>query len=218
MAGGQEYLPIFKKMRGAKALVVGGGGVALRKCRGLLAVDAKVSVVAPHLCPELRKLSSVRSSQRSFRRSDLRGAALVVAATDSLEVNLNVAGEACRLGIPVNVVDSPQHSTFIMPAILRRGPITVAVSTGGASPALARNLRDQIALHLPPQAGRHAAFLARIRSRVLKGVADPRARRKILERMAEDDVRVMIESGGVRNAYALLGELIRQHGKSEGKK
>ncbi len=218
MSGGRGYLPIFMNMRGAKALVVGGGHVALRKCRELLAVGSQVTVVAPRFRPGLQKLSPVRSVQRSFRPSDLRGVALVVAATDSSEVNLSVAAEARRHRIPVNVVDSPQHSTFIMPAILRRGPITIAVSTGGASPALARNLRDRISREIPPLTGRHASFLHRIRARVLKDVDDPRARKTILNRMADDDVRDMIESGGVRKARVLLDQLIRQAGEPGVKK
>ncbi len=212
MAGMREYFPVFLRVRGAKALVVGGGSVALRKCRDLLAAGAVVSAVAPSFCRALRRISSVQLSERRFRASDLRGAALVVAATGSAEVNERVAAEARRRGIPVNVVDRPELSTFIVPAVLRRGPIVVAVSTGGASPALARNLRDRISETISSGFGRHAAFLSRVRPLVLKKISDARHRRRILERLAEDDVREMIERGNSRRARAILREMIREAG------
>ena len=210
MAEGQGYFPVFLKLRGAKAVVVGGGRVALRKCRDLLAAGARVQAVAPSFCAQLKKLSSVKLCERAFRASDVRGAAVVVAATNSPEVNGRVAAESRRHGIPTNVVDNPKDSTFIVPAVLRRGPVVVAVSTSGASPALARNLRDIIAREVGSGVGRHAAFLSRARAQVLKKVADAKLRRRILERLAEDDVREMIESGGVRRAKALLQELTRE--------
>ena len=188
MGRGQGYFPIFMQLSGARALVVGGGKVALRKCRDLRAVGARVRAVAPSFCAGLKRLSSIECCERPFRARDVCGAAVVVAATDSPKVNERVAQEARKLGIPVNVVDKPALCTFILPAVLRRGPVVIAISTGGASPALARNLRDRISQAIPPRTGAHAAFLAATRGKVLKAIADPARRAAILERLAADDV------------------------------
>ena len=205
---GNGYFPVFVRMLGAKALVVGGGCVALRKCRDLLAAGACVRVVAPDVCAALTRLTNVDIRERRFRVTDARGTALVIAATDSREVNGRVADAARRAGALVNVVDDPELSTFIVPAVLREGPVMVAVSTGGAAPALARVLRDRIAKTVTPAVGRHAAFLASARERIKKAVDDPVRRRDIFERLFCDDVRAMIETGGTRRAKALMEELL----------
>ena len=215
MAETRGYFPIFLRVSGSKALVVGGGRVALRKCRDLHAAGARVRAVAPLFCVELKRLSSIQRSERRFRATDVRGAALVVAATDSQEVNRRVAAAARQFGIPVNVVDGPELSTFIVPAVLRRGPIVIAVSTGGASPALARRLRDVVSRTVTRQMGRHAAFLARVRGKVLKKVANAERRRAILERLAGADAAAMIESRGLRRANAMVNAWIREANESE---
>jgi len=206
----QGYFPIFVQMAGRRALVIGGGRVAYRKCRDLLAVGAKVVAVSPVFCSPLERLSTVDRRERAFRVTDVRGSALVVAATDSREVNERAAAEANRLGIPVNVVDVPDLCTFIVPAVLRRGPVTVAVSTSGASPALARELRNRIDKAVPVRVGPHAAFLQRARAEVVRQVPDPARRRRILERLAAEDVAETIESEGVRPVRAMLKQLIRR--------
>lgn len=130
------------------ALVVGGGEVALRKVDGLLAAGFAVTVVAPHVLPELRDSESVTVVQRCFEPRDIAGHALVFACTNDREVNRR-AGEAARAqGIPVVVADSQEESTFFTPAVHRDGGLGVAVSTGGASPALAADVRDRIAAML----------------------------------------------------------------------
>ena len=195
---------------------MGGGNVALRKCRDLLAAGACVSAVAPDFCSAFERIQSVRLFKRRFRASDVRGAAIVVAATDSSDVNERVAAATRKLGIPVNVVDKPELSTFIVPAVSRRGPVVIAVSTGGASPALARNIRNRLEETIGPGFGRQAAFLARARAVVLRKVSDPQHRRQILERLAEDDIRRMIETGKSRRANAILREMIREAVDAEG--
>ncbi len=207
-AGYGGYFPAFVRMRSEQALVVGGGRVALRKCRDLLAAGARVRVVAPCVCSALERLAGVEVRKRHFRATDARGTALVIAATDSGEVNGRVADAARRAGALVNVVDDPELSTFIVPAVLREGPVVVAVSTGGAAPALARVLRDRIGETVTPSVGRHGAFLASVRARIKKTVADPDRRREIFERLVRDDVRAMIEVGGTRRAKTLVKELL----------
>lgn len=135
--------PIVLDLTGVHVVVVGGGRVALRKIQGLLAAQADVTVVAPFTVDEIRQLP-VRVLARVYEAGDLATARLVVTATDDLAVNAAVAAEATGRGIWVNSADDPANCTFTLPAIARSGPITVAVSTGGASPALASYLRSEI--------------------------------------------------------------------------
>ena len=148
--------PLFVELAGRRCLVVGGGGVAERKVESLLAAGARVTVVSPTLTPTLAALATTRRVAhvaRHFAPGDLRGAALAFAATDDGAVNGAVAREGRRRGIWVNAADDPVHCDAILPALVRRGPVTVAISTGGASPAMARATRERIDAALPPAYG-----------------------------------------------------------------
>ncbi len=141
------YYPIFLKVGGKKCVVVGGGEIALRKVKMLLDHGASVEVISPDLCPELNRLAEtgeIAVQRRHYQIGDLRGAFIVVAATDDHNINLKVVKEANRTGVLVNVVDDPRDSDFIVPSYLRRGDVTVAVSTAGRSPALARKIRTRL--------------------------------------------------------------------------
>ena len=135
--------PIVLDLTGAHVVVVGGGRVALRKVQGLLDAHADVTVVAPSVVDEIGRLP-VRVVTRAYEPGDLATARLVITATDDPAVNAAVAADAAGRGIWVNSADDPANCTFTLPAIARSGPITVAVSTGGASPALASHLRTEI--------------------------------------------------------------------------
>ena len=141
------YYPVFLKVSGKRCVVVGGGEVARRKVEMLLDHGASIEVISPDLCPELDHLAEtgeIAARRRHYRTGDLRGASIVIVATDDHNINLEVVREANRTGIPVNVVDDPGNSDFIVPSCLRRGDITVAVSTSGRSPALARKIRTRL--------------------------------------------------------------------------
>ena len=146
-------------LEGRSVLVVGGGRVAYEKVSGLLDCGAVVTVVAPEIAPEVAALA-VELVRRRYRRSDLAGRYLVVAATADTKVNRRVFADAEARALLCNVVDVPELCSFILPALLREDPITVAVSTGGASPALAQRLRDEIAQVVRPE---HAALAVRLR-------------------------------------------------------
>ena len=135
--------PIMLDLDGARVLVVGGGNVAVRKIEGLLRVGASVTVVAPSVVDSIRDMA-VRVVLRPYESGDLDHARLVITATDDSTVNAAVAADATRRGIWVNSADDPANCTFALPAIARDGAITVAVGTGGASPALASHLRGEI--------------------------------------------------------------------------
>ena len=136
------------RLKGRRALVVGGGEVGLEKVEGLLACDAGVTLVAPDAHPELIQLAlegSIRWERREYEPDDLTGNLLVIAATDDTEVNIGVFNDAEARSMLVNVVDVPPLCTFILPAIVRTGPLAVAISTAGASPALAKRMKTEIA-------------------------------------------------------------------------
>jgi siroheme synthase-like protein len=135
--------PIFLGLSGRRCVVVGGGEVANRKARKLLQARARVVVISPELQPELESVA-VEIHRRPYREGDLEGAYLAFAATDSRETNAAVAREAKERGIPANVADRPLEGDFAVPSVLRRGRLQVAVSTGGASPALARRIRGEL--------------------------------------------------------------------------
>jgi precorrin-2 dehydrogenase/sirohydrochlorin ferrochelatase len=158
--------PIMLDLDGAPVLVVGGGRVAVRKIEGLLSAGAKVTVVAPSVVDSIRDMA-VRVVLRPYESGDLDHARLVITATDDPAVNAAVAADATRRDIWVNSADDPANCTFTLPAIARDGPITVAVGTGGASPALASYLRDEIETWLAEiGAAEAAATLAAQRSEV----------------------------------------------------
>ena len=141
--GNVVLYPIFLDLSGQRCVVVGGGEVANRKARKLLQARAHVVVISPEIGAELESVA-VEIHPRPYRRGDLEGAHLAFAATDSREVNAAVAREARGRGVPVNVADEPSEGDFALPSTLRRGRLQVAVSTGGASPTLARRIREEL--------------------------------------------------------------------------
>ena len=148
--------PLFVEMEGRPCVVLGGGAVAERKVEGLLAAGAVVTVVSPALSPGLATHASggrITHVARPYAEGDLAGAALAFAATDDGAVNADVAREGRARGVWVNAADDPAHCDAILPAVVRRGAVTVAVSTGGASPALARAVRERIEAALPAAYG-----------------------------------------------------------------
>ena len=141
------YYPIFLNIGGKRCVVVGGGQVALRKVRALLEHRANVEVISPELCSELIELAEggqIRVVRRHYQSGDLQKALVAIAATDDSDINLQVAKEAQSKAVLVNVVDDAENSDFIVPSCLRRGDVTIAISTAGKSPALARKIRTRL--------------------------------------------------------------------------
>jgi siroheme synthase-like protein len=150
------------KLRGRRSLVVGGGDVGLEKVEGLLACDGDVTVVAPDLQPELQRLAdegSIKWIARRYEPSDLEGTFMVIAATNDSEVNIGVYDDAEKRAMLVNVVDVPPLCNFILPAIVRTGPLAIAISTAGASPALAKRMKAEISQLFGEEYARLAVLL-----------------------------------------------------------
>ena len=175
-----HYFPFFFDLRGRRTLVVGGGEVALRKAELLAAAGAKVSVVAPQIIPALAtfaRKSGGKAQKRPYSAADIDDCIAVVSATDDESINQQVSKDARAKRVPVNVVDNPALCDFIFPAIINRAPVVVAVSSGGASPVLARRIRAQIEETLPATLGQLCDFCARFRSAVKNAL--PMTRRRL---------------------------------------
>ncbi len=198
-----------------KAVVIGGGTVALRKVEGLLAAGAQVTVISPALTDGMAVLHAegrITVIPRAYQEGDLDGAWLVVAATDDATVNRAVYAEAERRGCLVNVVDDPEHSNFIVPAVVRRGEVTVAVSTGGSSPALARRLRERLAEVIGPEYGELAALLAELRPTLLARFPAGRPRLDAALRLVDSDLLAVVKEQGMAAARAYAETLLETSG------
>lgn len=160
------YYPIFLDLADRPCVVIGGGDVGRRKVEGLLAAGARVTVISPTLDPELGRLrdeGAIRHVQREYRDGDLEGFELCMVATDDTAVNGAVAREGRARRVWVNASDDPANCDFILPSVVRRGNITLAASTGGGSPALARRLREELEAYLDADMSSLADLLAETR-------------------------------------------------------
>ena len=166
-----KYYPIFLDITGKKCVVIGGGDVAARKVKRLIESGAKVSVISPELAPELATLESAGEIEHIAARYDvqhLAGAVLIIGATDDDKINEAISNDARRLGMPVNIVDDPQKCDFILPSIVERGDLTIACSTGGSSPALARRLREELEAVYGEEYGFLLKLLGQLREKMEK--------------------------------------------------
>lgn len=196
-----------------RTVVIGGGAVAVRKVAGLLAAGAAVTVISPALTPELEQRAAageVAVQRRPYQPGDLEGAFLVIAATDDPSVNHAVWGEASGRGCLVNVVDDPAHSNFIVPAIVRREEITLAIQTGGASPALARRLRERLAGVIGPEYGVLAGLLTELRPELLARFPPGEPRLAAALRLVDSDALEVIRREGTDAARGRLLELLAE--------
>jgi uroporphyrin-III C-methyltransferase/precorrin-2 dehydrogenase/sirohydrochlorin ferrochelatase len=214
-----DYLPIFIQLRDELAVVVGGGQVAARKVELLLKAGARVTVVAPEIVEELDALA-VRGELQligaKFAAAHLSGAGIVIAATDSREVNAEVSCAARKARIPVNVVDDPELSSFIFPAIVDRSPVIVAVGTSGHSPVLARRVRAQIESLLPARLGALARFVGDRRKEVQQALP-PAKRRPFWERIIGGLVGSSVLAGQESDATAAFQRELSQSSGDPGR-
>lgn len=182
-----QLFPMFVKLAGRNCLVVGGGRVAEPKIESLLGCGAEVRVVAPSVTPAIAtwwRENRLTWRSRGFHPSDLKGKFLVVAATSLAEVNEAVFRHAEAGGVLCNAVDEPERCHFYYPAVVRRGDLQIAISTAGASPALASRLRGELESLIGPEYGAVVERLGSARKRLLARPMDPQRRRRILHRLA----------------------------------
>jgi len=199
--------PVFLRLEGRPCVVVGGGEVASRKIALLLKAGADVTVISPELCNSLASLVEQKRLQHvnaRFEAEHLDLAALVIAATDDTAVNEAVAQAAKQRNVPVNVVDAPELCTFIMPSIVYRSPIVIAVSSGGVAPVLARLVRARIETLIPASYGRLAALAADFRERVKQRFATTQQRRIFWEEVFQGPIAEQVMSGQEASARRQL--------------
>ncbi|MFQ5811487.1 MAG: NAD(P)-dependent oxidoreductase [Armatimonadota bacterium] len=190
--------PIALKLAGRRCVVIGGGAVAARKVDALLAAGAHVVVVAPVLCDTIAARNAageIEHHARPFGPADLEGALLAIAATDAPDVNAAVSEAAQARGILVNVVDEPELCSFFVPAVVRRGDVMIAISTGGSSPALARRIREELQEQYGDEYAALAELLSELRPRVLETVPSESDRRRIWREMLASDALKLLAAG-----------------------
>ena len=210
-----RYLPIFFRTDKQACLVVGGGDVALRKVKQLLRASAEVHVQAPELNEQLLEYlaaGKIIHHRSSFSEDSLTKYTLVFAATDNDKTNQTVAKIANNSKIPVNVVDNPDSCTFIMPSIIDREPVQIAVSTGGASPVLARLLRARLETLIPASYGHLARLMQEFREQVKIRFPASRQRRRFWERVLQGPVAEMLFAGRHSAAQRALQQQLAEPG------
>ena len=210
-----RLFPVFLDLRGRPVLVVGGGAVARRKVEALHEAGAAVRVGAPALCPELEALAAsgnIVALPGGFESTWLDGVWLVVAATDDAEVNRRVAAEAEARRIWVNVVDDAPLCAFQVPARIDRGPLQIAISSGGGAPMLARHLRERLESELDPSLGDLARLLVRRRREIRAVLPDMGARRRFFDALLRGEVPAQLRRGDHDGAEAALGAMLARIG------
>jgi len=205
-----KYYPILLNIQDKKCLVVGGGNVAWRKVCSLKDAGARVTVVSPEFCPEMEKEIGIERIQQKYEEGFLNGVLVVVASTDDEEVNKKVYYDAVKMGILVNVVDRPEICSFIVPATIIRGDLSISISTGGASPALARNIRENLEKQFGDEYGEFAKLLSETRRKILSEISNESIRRDILQRIAGLDILEIIKQKGISEAKKKILRIISE--------
>lgn len=178
------YYPAFLDLNGKQSVIIGGGKVAERKCSSLIKTGAEITLISPEITKKLENYLSkglIRHKRRKYKNGDIKSAFLTIVATDSAEVNRRVYVDAQRLNRLINVADNPSLCTFIVPSLVRRGDLTIAVSTGGASPAAAKAIRKELELLYGPEIALYLKRLKEIRLKALKEIPDKKERERFLK-------------------------------------
>jgi precorrin-2 dehydrogenase/sirohydrochlorin ferrochelatase len=205
------YYPICLDVRGRRCLVVGGGGVGTRKAKTLLASGAVVTVVTPAVSAPLADLirtEPIVLKQKDYSSDDLKGMFLVVGATDDEKRNRHIAEDARTRGILCNIVDRPEVGDFILPAVVRRGDLTIGVSTSGKSPALAKRIRETLEEQFGPEYGVCLRLLGAARDKLLARSHAPEAHRKLFERLISSGLLEMLREQRTDAVDALLANVL----------
>lgn len=213
-----SYFPLLLDLAERNVTVVGGGKVAERKVRTLLECGARVRVVAPRLTDGLGELAAagrIAHEDRAYAPGDLAGATVAFVAVDDPRVSAAAAEDARRAGVLVNVVDRPELCGFIVPSVVRRGLLSIAISTAGASPAWARRIRERLEKEFGEEYARLFEALARVRREILAEIPDPARRRKAFVRLADESLVELARSGSEEELAAALLALAREEAAEE---
>jgi precorrin-2 dehydrogenase/sirohydrochlorin ferrochelatase len=206
-----KYYPMMVDLTGRRCLVVGGGRVAERKVALLIECEANVEVVSPAITPKLAALAStgaIRLARRAVRSEDLPGAFLIFVATDDPEINQAVATEAREAGSLVNVSDAPESCGFLVPSVVRRGDLTISISTGGGSPALAKRIRQKLDEAIGPEYEAFLKALRELRTQAQKAISDPAERQAVFRRAMDSELFGHAARGDRAAVKACIGNLL----------
>lgn len=193
-----ERYPISLDLTGKDCLVVGGGKVAERKVLSLLECGARVKVVSPEISPGLKALvenGKITYRHGHYRASDLEGVFLVIGSTDREEVNRQISDDCSARNLLVNIVDDPAKGNFFVPSVLRRGSLTIAISTGGKSPMLARKIREELENTYGPQYGEFLDMLGELRLELIRNVSDSKKKKDIMESLVDSEILRLLREG-----------------------
>ncbi len=217
------YYPVFLDLRGRRVVVVGGGLIAQRKVAALLRAGAEVEVVSPDMTRRLAQAAAdgvIRHVARRFQFGDVRGVWLICAATDDQVVNTRVYQAACKARVFANIVDQKSLCSFLAPSIARRGQLTVAVSTGGASPTMAKHVRRELERVLGPEYGRLLRLMAGLRDAAKRRLPTYAARRRYFEELIGGRVGQLAQRGrsqaARRGALALMDQYAQKSQRCSG--
>ena len=209
-----KYYPIFLNLKGRRVLVFGGGKVAERKTQTLLSSGAAVVLFSPTATLKIRRWAQqkrIQLKRRSYRPSDIRRAALVIATTDDRLIQKSIARYAHKQRIPINVVDCPELCSFIAPATINRGSLTIAISTSGASPALAQRLRKELSKGIGSAYGELLELLGGVRKQILKKIPSLAKRRQLFHMLVQSDILDLLTKKKRKEAKKRLASLLKKN-------
>ncbi len=206
-----SYYPVYLDLKNKKCVIVGGGAVAERKASALFPTGAKICLISPTYTPQLAQWSDEKKLNiinRKYQAGDLAGVFLVVCATDNEDVNRQVAADAERLGILVNIVDVPELCNFIVPSIVKRGDFIISISTGGNSPALAKKTRKDLEQKFGGEYGEYVELLGECRRLVLDRIPDIKKRSRIFQALVDSDLLFLIKQGNRNKLKQCIEKII----------
>ena len=207
-----RYYPVFLDLKNKKCVVIGGGSVAERKAVTLLSCKADICVISPEITSRLRELAKkkrLRYIKKRYEDKDIRDAFLVVAATNNREANKAVFAAAKKYKCLLNIVDKPDDSNFIVPSLISRGDLTIAVSTGGKSPALAKQIRKELQEIYGKEYQIFIKAMGRVREKVLKSMPSEKARKQIFTKLAKSNIINLLKKGNRKEFYREIENILR---------
>lgn len=206
-----KYYPVFLNLKGKNAVVIGGGKVAERKVLTLLKAGAIVKVISPDVTDNLNRLKKkglLTHLKRHFRDGDIKDAFIVIAGTSSVRINTKIAQDARCLrksSLPlINIVDNPSDGNFIAPSVVKRGPLTIAISTQGCSPAVAKTVRKELEKLYGTEFTHYLRFLEQIRKKALKKIKDRRQRAVLFKGLASEKIFNTLRKKGISSLSKLI--------------
>lgn len=213
-----KYYPIFINLKHKKCIIIGGGHVAERKVKGLIDTGAHIIIVSPYITDELALLAKegkIIHLKKNYEKNDIKDAFLVIGATDSRNVNEEIRNDCRKHDIPANIVDSPEDCTFTVPSVIKRGPLTITISTDGKSPALSKKIRKEIENIYGEEYGKFAVLLGNLRERIQKEIPEEKERKSLWEKLLEANIPSLIKEGKDKEIEELVEKIIKSEVNSE---